>query len=190
MRITSSLFLAAFCLLAFVNVAHAEMPEPLIPECTDPPAEGVPDLRGVWQVTSIENFFHFVTEGLGRPKWQARLAESMRGSEKRVERIEQCGLKVAIGFRSGAIVVVADGETPSETEGYEDRNAFTAIGRYEDDTLVIVNDRDEGKIRIVRQIVDGKLIAQARPDERDDDFLPLITTYERLEWPADDLKTN
>lgn len=181
MRFTFPAFLIVAFSIAWMPPAQADVPEPLIPECTEPLAEGVPDLRGLWRITNVENFFHFVTEGMGRPKWQARLGESLRGNEERFERIEQCGLKVAIGFKRGAIIVEADGKTPSETEGYEDRNPLNATAQYDGETLVIINSRDEGKIRIVRQIVEGKLVAKIRPDSRDDDFLPMINTYERVD---------
>lgn len=61
---------------------HGEMPPPVLAACTEPLAEGAPDLRGTWQAVSV-------TDAEGNPLPDHPLA-------RHVERIEQCGNRVVI----------------------------------------------------------------------------------------------
>jgi len=56
---------------------HGEMPGPFLAACTDPPAAGVPDLRGTWRAQEVLMNGERAPEGL--PLWG------------HVERIEQAG---------------------------------------------------------------------------------------------------
>ena len=73
-----------------IPVAHTppggygdSMPPPVLSACTEPLAEGVPDMRGLWRVVSVER-----AEGVPTPDPDPVL--------KHVERIEQCGNRVCI----------------------------------------------------------------------------------------------
>lgn len=61
---------------------HGEMPGPFLAACTDPPAAGVPDLRGLWKAHEVLMNGERAPEGL--PLWG------------HVERIEQAGWRVII----------------------------------------------------------------------------------------------
>lgn len=72
-----------------------QMPEPILAGCTEPLADGVPDLRGMWRVVDL------LVAGDRAPEdhrmWQ------------HVERIEQCGNRLVV--TSGGVVhdMVVDG---------------------------------------------------------------------------------
>jgi hypothetical protein len=75
-------------LAAEIPVAHTppggygrEMPPPVLAECTEALAPGVPDLRGVWRVVAVE--------------WKADTPDPDPVAGH-VERIEQCGDRVCI----------------------------------------------------------------------------------------------
>ena len=61
---------------------HGEMPGPFLSGCTDPLANGVPDLRGTWKAAEVTMNGGPAPEGL--PLWN------------HVERIEQAGRRVTI----------------------------------------------------------------------------------------------
>ncbi len=72
-----------------IPVAHtppggygAEMPAPILGECTEPLVDGAPDMRGVWRVVSVD--------------WNAAVPPDPSRVENHVERIEQCGDRVCI----------------------------------------------------------------------------------------------
>jgi hypothetical protein len=73
-----------------IPVAHTppggygdDMPPPVLAQCTEPLAEGAPDMRGLWRVVSVER-----PEGVPTPDPDPVL--------RHVERIEQCGNRVCI----------------------------------------------------------------------------------------------
>ena len=72
-----------------------QMPEPILARCTEPLADGVPDLRGVWAVVDL------VVNGERAPA-DHRLW-------RHVERIEQCGNRLVV--TGGGVVhdMVVDG---------------------------------------------------------------------------------
>ena len=59
-----------------------EMPAPVLGGCTEPLVEGAPDMRGTWQVVSVE--------------WKAGDAPDPIPVADHVERIEQCGDRVVV----------------------------------------------------------------------------------------------
>jgi hypothetical protein len=71
------------------------MPPPVLADCTEELAEGVPDLRGLWRVASIE--------------WAQGEAPSPDPVAGHVERIEQCGDRVCITARGVIHDMRADG---------------------------------------------------------------------------------
>ncbi len=75
---------------------HGEMPGPFLGACTEPLAEGMPDLRGTWRAVSVD------VNGSPAPDHPAN---------RHLERIEQCGDRVVI--TAGGIVhdMRADGST-------------------------------------------------------------------------------
>ncbi|MEY2436738.1 MAG: hypothetical protein QOF97_1574 [Acidimicrobiaceae bacterium] len=114
-------------LASTIPVAHTppggygtEMPPPVLAGCTEPLADGAPDLRGVWAAVSVE------VDGRPAPDHPAL---------RHVERIEQCGDRVCI-TSSGVIhdmradgtvergvndVTAAGGQAISVVCTYEDR---------------------------------------------------------------------
>ncbi len=73
----------------------ADMPPPLLAGCTEPLAEGVPDLRGTWRVQEVE--------------WKLGAAPDPDRVSDHVERIEQCGNRICI--TAGGVIhdMYADG---------------------------------------------------------------------------------
>jgi hypothetical protein len=72
-----------------IPVAHtppggygAVMPPPVLAGCVDPLPDGVPDLRGMWRVTTVE--------------WKLGETPEPNPVADHVERIEQCGDRVCI----------------------------------------------------------------------------------------------
>src|SRR5207244_3819403 len=72
-----------------IPVAHTpaggygeEMPPPILGECDEPLAPGVPDLRGTWRVVALE--------------WKSGTEPEPNPITSHVERIEQCGDRVCI----------------------------------------------------------------------------------------------
>jgi hypothetical protein len=72
------------------------LPEPILAGCTDPPADGAPDLRGTWHVVQA-------TDDAGDP-----LAED-HPMRRHTERIEQAGDRVVITSDGIIHDMVADG---------------------------------------------------------------------------------
>ena len=60
---------------------RGEMPPPVLATCTEPLADGAPDLRGTWRAINVEQ------NGKAFPD---------HGLNQHVERIEQCGNRVVI----------------------------------------------------------------------------------------------
>ena len=60
---------------------HGDMPPPVLGDCTEPLAEGAPDLRGMWKAVSVER------DGQALPDHPLN---------RHIERIEQCGDRVVI----------------------------------------------------------------------------------------------
>ena len=58
-----------------------ELPPPILPGCTHAPVEGAPDLRGVWQVVSVE---------------MAGTTVADHPAAGRAQRIEQCGDRLIV----------------------------------------------------------------------------------------------
>ena len=72
-----------------IAVAHTppggygdEMPPPILEGCTEPLADGVPDMRGLWRVVSVD--------------WKSGERPVPDPVADHVERIEQCGNRVCI----------------------------------------------------------------------------------------------
>ena len=72
-----------------IPVAHTpaggygvEMPPPILSECDEPLAAGIPDLRGTWHVFSVE--------------WRGGAPPEPNPIASHIERIEQCGDRVCI----------------------------------------------------------------------------------------------
>jgi hypothetical protein len=59
-----------------------QMPPPILAPCTEPLVEGAPDMRGTWQVVSVE--------------WKTGAAPELDPITDHVERIEQCGDRVIV----------------------------------------------------------------------------------------------
>ncbi len=72
-----------------IAVAHTpaggygnDMPPPILTDCTEPLVAGAPDMRGTWQVVSVE--------------WKSGAAPDPDPIASHVERIEQCGDRVIV----------------------------------------------------------------------------------------------
>lgn len=104
---------------------HGEMPAPFLTDCDEPLAPGVPDLRGTWQVVSVE------VNGTVDPTHPVN---------RHVERIEQCGDRVTL--TGGGIIhdMRADGTIEHGVHDVAARDYTTPIhvvATVEDDTLVL-----------------------------------------------------
>jgi hypothetical protein len=102
-----------------------EMPPPVLAACTEPLVEGAPDMRGTWEVVSVD------VDGADAPTHDA-LGE--------IQRIEQCGDRVVI--TAGGIIhdMRADG---TEERGVNDVAAadfttlITVVATFEDGVHVL-----------------------------------------------------
>jgi len=71
-----------------IPVAHTpaggwdDMPPPVLGECSEPLADGVPDMRGTWHAVLVE--------------WKSAPAPDPDPMTAHVERIEQCGNRVVV----------------------------------------------------------------------------------------------
>ena len=59
-----------------------QMPPPILAGCTEPLADGAPDLRGTWRAISVE--------------WPGGAPDPDPIADRHVERIEQCGDRVVV----------------------------------------------------------------------------------------------
>jgi hypothetical protein len=137
-----------------IPVAHTpdggwsgEMPPPVLASCTEPLADGVPDLRGTWRAVSVEQN--------GQPVTDHPLTTH-------VERIEQCGNRVVI--TGGRVVhdMRADGTLEHGVNDVATAN-FTPIqvaAIFRDGKLALFPGgyADDKQPLVTREIVDGKLI--------------------------------
>lgn len=103
-----------------------EPPDPVLTGCTEPLAEGAPDLRGVWRAVSASR------DGAPVPAGDRSLTN--------VQRIEQCGDRITI--TSGGIIhdMRADGSVERGVHDVAERDyttPITVVATYEDGTHVL-----------------------------------------------------
>lgn len=163
----------------------------MLGSCTEPLAEGAPDLRGLWKTLRAEQAEESSSRVLSVARflfWSALGVERARKpvpADDRifvyVERIEQCGNRI-VDIGGGTIADArADG---TEENAVHDVSAFdfetpiTAIASYEDGVFVLRPPRIP--IAITRRLdADGHLLWH-RPDLGD-----RIVTLERIGGPCD-----
>ncbi len=148
---------------------RSRMPAPVLEPChNDGLPDGVPDLRGRWKAVRSEGVAAFMRLDLGQPRWLAAIAPVLVrfGQE---ERIEQCGLQVAITGGNGRRWVVHEFTADGALEhGVDDLTIggrpVRATGIYEDGRLVLHGRRDEGEFLVVRELQGDQLVLTASPD--------------------------
>lgn len=146
----SALVLADHIALAHTPAGgwRGEMPPPILAACTEPLADGAPDLRGLWKASAVEQ------DG-------APLAEHpLIGS---VQRIEQCGDRVVI--TAGRIIhdMRADGTLERGVNDVAEMNLAQKIqvaavfrdGRLDLHPGGVVEGRPP---LVTRKIIDGELV--------------------------------
>lgn len=106
---------------------RGEMPEPILGACNEPPAPGVPDLRGTWRATEV------LVNGSPAPSGHRMYSH--------VERIEQAGMRAVV--TSDGIIhdfLVVDGTAENGCHDVAAMDFTTPIvvaGSYEDGALVM-----------------------------------------------------
>ncbi len=147
---------------------RTRMPPPALEPCNeDSLPERVPDLRGTWKGVRSEGVGEFLQHGLGQPLWQAKIAPLLIRFAHQ-ERIEQCGMRVAITGGTGRRWVVhtltADGTLEN---GVADLTIggrpVRASGAYEDGRLVLHGRREEGEFLVIRELQGSDLVVTASP---------------------------
>ncbi|HVS68028.1 MAG TPA: hypothetical protein VHE56_05720 [Mycobacteriales bacterium] len=125
---------------------HGEMPPPILAGCTEPLAEGAPDLRGTWRAVAVTD-----DEGNPQPEshpvWQ------------HVERIEQAGNRVVVTTAGIIHDMYADGTLENGCHDVMQTDFTTRIdvvASFEDGVLVLRPDGWPG-VEIRRWLEDGKL---------------------------------
>jgi hypothetical protein len=106
---------------------HGEMPPPILAGCTEPLAEGAPDLRGLWR--AIE-----VTDDAGNP-----VADD-HPVRNHVERIEQAGNRVVVTSAGIIHDMYADGTHENGVNDVMQTDFTTPISvaaSFEDGVLVL-----------------------------------------------------
>jgi hypothetical protein len=120
-------------------------PDPVLTGCTEPLAQGAPDLRGVWRAVSASR------EGTPVPDGDRSLTN--------VQRIEQCGDRITI--TSGGIIhdMRADGSVERGVHDVAERDyttPITVVATYEDGTHVL---RPVGvDVQVTRRLDGDRLI--------------------------------
>lgn len=143
-----------------VPIAHTleggwkgEMPAPILGGCTEPLAQGAPDLRGTWKAIAVEQD--------GQPVKGHPLNEH-------VERVEQCGDRVVV--TAGRIIhdMRVDGTLENGCNDVWERDLTTKIqvaAVFKDGRL----DLHPGGVKpgvapmVTREVVDGKMIWRYGP---------------------------
>jgi hypothetical protein len=182
-----------------IPVAHTppggykdRFPDPVLATCTDPIAEGAPDLRGLWRtlravqveqsssrLLSIAKFSFWKALGIERDRVPVPADDRIHVY---VERIEQCGNRI-VDIGGGTIADArADG---TEQNGVHDVSAFDfetpihAIASYEDGVFVL-RPVNIPWIAVTRRLdADGHMVWH-RPDLGD-----RVVTLERIGGPCD-----
>jgi hypothetical protein len=116
------------------------MPPPVLAGCTEPPADGVPDLRGLWRAYAVEDH--------GRP---------VAGVQHK-ERIEQCGNRVVITAEGIIHDMRADGTLVHGVNDVAARSGrpIAVAATFEDNRLALRP--DNGAIAVTRELIDDELV--------------------------------
>ena len=135
-----------------IPVAHTppggwsgQIPAPVLADCTEPLIEGAPDLRGLWEVTSVR-----LTDGSNAPDHPAMGAR---------QRIEQCGNRLVV--TAGGIIhdMRCDGTEENGVNDVADLDKttpITVVATYEDRVHVL---RPVGlPVEVRRRLEGGRLI--------------------------------
>ena len=149
------------CLAGVALVAVAvrpPMPDSVLAGCSEPLPVGVPDLRGYWRLAHSENIRPFLVLGTGRSRWGALLVE-VGMHINYVQRIEQCGLEVAVTDNRGRAWAIdvfrADGIAAED--GERGSALFFSTAFFDGARLVSQGDRREGGLVVERELVDDEL---------------------------------
>jgi hypothetical protein len=102
-----------------------DMPAPVLASCTEPLVDGAPDMRGTWEVVSVD------VDGADQPAHEA-MGE--------IQRIEQCGDRVVI--TAGGIVhdMRADGTVERgvrDVAAVDKTTPISAVATFEDGVHVL-----------------------------------------------------
>ncbi|HWC33424.1 MAG TPA: hypothetical protein VG650_01235 [Mycobacteriales bacterium] len=106
---------------------HGEMPAPILAGCTEPLAEGAPDLRGLWRAVDV-------TDAAGNPLPDDHPIRSY------VERIEQAGNRVVVTSAGIIHDMYADGTYENGVNDVLQTDFTTPISvaaTFEDGALVL-----------------------------------------------------
>jgi len=157
------LSIAALAVYLFVR---PPLPAPQMPVCEVPLAGGAPALAGLWELDRHEGVAAYLRSLAGRPGWRAYL-ESRLLLLNRVERIEQCGLGVAItgnrGWRWSSQAFHADAiaETPVD-DLFGGTTSRPATARYRAGGLEVAAEIADAPLDVRREIVDGEMVLSVR----------------------------
>lgn len=153
----------AFRLCDKIPVAHtppggygAEMPPPILLGCRHEPAEGAPDLRGLWRPVAIDV--------------DDEPAPADHPARRVIQRIEQCGERIVIT----AAGVVHD----TRCDGTEE-NGVNDVAEFDFETPITVVATYEGGVHVLRPV--GLPIEVTRHREGDQLVWKYLTFTARLE---------
>lgn len=143
-----------------IPVAHtppglwAEMPPPVLADCTEPLAAGAPELRGTWRAVRVER------DGQDLPEGAPELDH--------VERIEQCGDRVVITSHGVVHDMRADGLLE---HGVHD---VSAVGEHE---IHVTATFEDGRLVLRPEGIPVEVVRWRDGDRLVWEYGPLMTTW-------------